>query len=1019
MECFYGFASSISRDLVCGAVDELRYPCCFNNFVEDLQRKEDKLITTRNSVNERVKHAKKQAIKNDEIFAWLEEASPLKDNVEDLLNKARTNRSCCFGHCPNWIWRYCLAKKLAKKKVEVEKCIEEGKKYMQFERAASLTGMQHLPSEKCLKFDSRQYAYEQLMEALKNDEVTMIGLYGMGGCGKTTMAMELMRIAEAEHFFDKVLFVPVSNKVEVRKIQDKIASMLQFQFPEDGDRERVQRLCKRLTLDDERTLLILDDVWQLLNFGDIGIPLSENHRNCKVLITTRSKTICRLMDCERMIYLSTLTDEEAWSLFQEQAQISEHLKQLGRLISNECKGLPVAIAAMAGTLKGKTEDDWRVALDRLRSSIPVNIEKGLQNPYNCLQVSYDNLDTEEAKSLFLLCSVFPDNFEIPVENLIRTAIGLGLVGEVQSFERARNEVSAAKNKLISSCLLSPSNDDVEGECVKMHDLVRNVALWIAKNENKVVKCALGKEVAFESNSIIYLWCTEFPNDLDCSSIEFLCIKTNLDVSGEIFKGMGRLRVLFLCWEGTHHRALSTMSFKSLTNLRCLFLEWWELSDISFVGYMKKLESLILSLCSFFELPDVVITQLTNLRLLHLSKCDMKKNPFEVIGRHPLLEELYFYEQGFDNGDNAEFFKNFNVPITLRRYQIKLGPAFEDYEEEILNGHRTLILSCFDTTNAAIVDMAKKAEVLLVANIKGGGKNLIPDIFQIESGEVMNYGWIELWLCDSKKIECLVDTSSHSKEIRTLFSELRKLSIERMEHLGALYHGIPPIGLFERLEQLYIYKCPLLTCLFIHAVARNLVLLEKLEIVSCDGLKHILANDDIEVEEISREGDSLVFSKLKQLRINECLMLEYTIPITFAQGLVQLESLDIFKCSKLKYVFGQCTRGEQGQSELKIELPALEKLRLTSNSNMVSIFPQYCSTTLPSLHEFYMWDCPEFDIAVNTFAASSCKVGKECDTLLKLLFSYEFDLSLLFFIRYTDSFLCISNLCLTVTRREDN
>jgi hypothetical protein len=194
---------------------------------------------------------------------------------------------------------------------------------------------------------------------------------------------------------------------------------------------------------EDRVLVILDDVWQMLDFDAIGIPSSEHHKGCKVLISSRSEAVCTLMDCQKKIHLSTLTNDETWDLFQKQALISEctsiTVKNLAREISNECKGLPVAIVAVASSLKGKAEVDWKVALDRLRSSKHVNIEKGLQNPYKCLQLSYDNLDTEEAKSLFLLCSVFPEDCEIPVEFLTRSAIGLGIVGEVHSYEGARDE----------------------------------------------------------------------------------------------------------------------------------------------------------------------------------------------------------------------------------------------------------------------------------------------------------------------------------------------------------------------------------------------------------------------------------------------------------------------------------------------------------------------------------------------------------------------------------------------------
>ncbi|MCI21271.1 CC-NBS-LRR resistance protein, partial [Trifolium medium] len=167
--------------------------------------------------------------------------------------------------------------------------------------------------------------------------------------------------------------------------------------------DRSQRLCMRFTQED-RVLVILDDVWQMLDFDAIGIPSSEHHKGCKGVISTRSEAVCTLMDCQKKIHLSTLTNDETWDLFQKQALISDGtsitVKNLAREISNECKGLPVAIVAVASSLKGKAEVEWKVALDRLRSSKPVNIEKGLQNSYKCLQLSYDNLDTEEAKSLF-------------------------------------------------------------------------------------------------------------------------------------------------------------------------------------------------------------------------------------------------------------------------------------------------------------------------------------------------------------------------------------------------------------------------------------------------------------------------------------------------------------------------------------------------------------------------------------------------------------------------------------------
>ncbi|KOM46312.1 hypothetical protein LR48_Vigan07g001600 [Vigna angularis] len=370
-----------------------------------------------------------------------------------------------------------------------------------------------------MNFDSRKDASDQLMEALKDDGVTMIGLYGMGGCGKTTLAMEVKKIAQAEHLFDTVIFVLVSSTVEVSRIQDKIASSLQYPFPESQEMERAQRLCMRLT-EKKKILMILDDVWEPLDFGRIGIPLSEYHKGRKILITTRSEEVCISMDCQKKIYLPILSDDEALSLFQEKALKSkdtpENIKRLAISISKECKGLPIAIVAVASSLKGKQEVLWHAALNKLRSSKPINISMGLPNPYMCLKLSYDNLDTEEARSLFLLCSVFPEDYEIPVECLIRCAIGLGVARVVETYEATRIELTEPKIKLVSSCLLLEADD----KHVKMHDLVRDVAHGIAKNENKIIKCEVEKDVSLEQGSFS-LSNLEFLEIYSCSMLDSL------------------------------------------------------------------------------------------------------------------------------------------------------------------------------------------------------------------------------------------------------------------------------------------------------------------------------------------------------------------------------------------------------------------------------------------------------------------------------------------------------------------
>ena len=129
------------------------------------------------------------------------------------------------------------------------------------------------------------------------------------------------------------------------------------------------------------------------------------------------------------------------------------MKGVATKIVDECKGLPIAIVTVGRTLKGKTVKEWELALSRLKDSEPLDIPKGLRSPYACLGLSYDNLTNELAKSLFLLCSIFPEDHEIDLEDLFRFGKGMGLPGTSGTMEKARREMQIAVSILIDCYLL--------------------------------------------------------------------------------------------------------------------------------------------------------------------------------------------------------------------------------------------------------------------------------------------------------------------------------------------------------------------------------------------------------------------------------------------------------------------------------------------------------------------------------------------------------------------------------------
>ncbi|CAL0307533.1 unnamed protein product [Lupinus luteus] len=1001
--------AAIARDSVCAAIREARYCFRFKSFVKALKDEKEDLITRSEIVQGHAKKAKEETKMIDPADQkWLKVAEILIADASNLEEKATNSKCYCFRSCPNLIGRYCLAKQIEKKtKAMLDHKNKEGNKFKQFERLLTLPGMEYYSNEGFIYFNSTKVAYDKIIDALKDDEVDMVGLYGMGGCGKTTLAHVVGK--EAEDLFDKVLFLSVTSTVDVRKIQGKIAGSLGLKLEEEDEAERARRLWLRLTSYGQRILITLDDVWEKLDFKAIGIPFGEDHKSCKIFLTTRRSQICHLMGCKRQIPLSLLSGEESWTLFQKRAgRIDDALNGLAREITNECKALPIFIAVVASTLNGKAQSYWEVALETLRESRRVDVESGLENPHICLKLSYDNLRSKEAEQFFILCCLFPENLEIHLEHLTRIGIGLGLVGEFHSYRRARNQVSTIINKLIDYCLLLGSNEE---QCVKMHDLVRGVGLTIANKEVQTVIWPQMFEKTFKAatvkdSSIKYLWCNmagNFPNQLDFPNLEFLNVTTDIEhveLPNDIFQGMKELRVLILANQsgGKEKPKLHlTKPIQSLKNLCYLVLFGWALEDISFIGSLETLQALTLQSCSFHELPNEIV-HLTNLRLLDLSQCQSKKNPYTVVGRCSQLEELYFIGNECPEWENpadedAAVFSDKNIVDlgALQRYHLEIGKSFELFDTKDFSKTRFLSVQYFDasTSDATIKNLMQKSEILFLGNIRRGCKNIIPDLVQTIGGGITDL--VELLLCDSDILECLIDNANHLSQYGPVFSELVRLRITGMEHLETLCNGPPPLGVFDKLERMFIMdcgrlysslfvgklnlcnlkalelrNCPLLTSLLTPTIAESLVLLESLEIRECNGLKDIIANEEGEIiSEYSHHTP--LFPKLKDLVVEECKRLENFIPVSYVHGLVHLESLQITRCPRLKYIFGEYNHEHQLPSYQNhnefhvIKFPALKTLSLEDLSNIKGICPENCYPLWPSLHESYFLDCPNLNI----------------------------------------------------------
>ncbi|XP_057249857.1 disease resistance protein At4g27190-like [Beta vulgaris subsp. vulgaris] len=460
--------------------------------MEELNRNAKELWRIQREVEEEVKKAKEAGKEFDEeATKWLEKVKKISGNMKDKRDgKVETNM--IVHNMKEWFSSNNQSKSNSSQDVlEVKTLVDEGKSVLTVCFPVDSTGIEDVWRAGFVKFNSRRFEYNRIMEGLRDEEVGLIGTCGMGGMGKTKLVEEIgMNAKKLEILFDHVVIATVSQEVDIRNIQGIFADMLNLTFKKNTESGRAYELREKLEKE-SKILVILDDVWEKINMESIGVPVYSNHKGCKIILTTRREEVCDDMGCSLIVRLGKIDDNEAMGLFIKSAELiykipGELIKSTKKIVK-ECAGLPLAIVTVGRALRGRSPDEFEDAALKLSNSSYVDIQDADKDVYACLKLSYDYLREKDVQNCLLLCSLYPEDSMIMVEELVRYSYGLWLFEKVESVDEARQKIIKSVEILEKASLLSqhkPLDPDpfLEQHCVKMHDVVRDVALWIAKKE---------------------------------------------------------------------------------------------------------------------------------------------------------------------------------------------------------------------------------------------------------------------------------------------------------------------------------------------------------------------------------------------------------------------------------------------------------------------------------------------------------------------------------------------------------
>ncbi|KAL8158241.1 hypothetical protein AgCh_002802 [Apium graveolens] len=728
--------------------------------------------------------------------------------------------------------------------------------------------------------ESRVQRLTQLMRTGSND-IRKIGISGMGGIGKTTIAKALYN-KNFRHFEGSCFLANVREASErhdgILHLQEQLLSeilivdKIRIENEDRGISLLMERLCSK------KVFIVLDDLNHRRQFDYLAGQWNQFASGSRIIVTTRDAGLLEQIEVDERYNVEELDGDESLELFSRHAFKkpipSKDYMELSVGIVRQAGGLPLALEVLGSYLFKRSMKEWTSSLHKLQE-IPRNeIQKKLL-------ISYHALGDGNLQDVFLdIACYFIGNDKDMTISILNSC----------GFDPENEIIILMERSLLSV------NDKNE---IRMHDLLQEMGRDIARNNCpfepwKYSRLGSPEDICNALNK------NKGKKSIECI-IPYGGLPTDVSFKTSAFAKMHKLRLLSI------NKMHLIGSFKGIfEELRWLSWQGCSLDCLPTDFYPKNLVFLDLQQSNFKILWNGPKC-LEQLKILNISRCTFLRTTPDF-SRIPCIEELNL------NGcaDLVEVDPSIGRLVRLVNLNLMGCMKLKCLPSSICN---LTALEQLDLDDCSILEGLPdrlgnmkslsflRAGCTAITTVPGSIGQL-SKLIVLKLNKCKKLRFLPSTLCNLRTLEHLILCSCSNLEVfPDDLGDIQSLKVLSAEHTGIAF--LPEsIGRLSKLSKLLLHSCNKLRHL--PSSICNLKAVEYLDLNYCSDLQELpneIGNMEslrilqaIQTEIVTLPESTGRLSKLVKIVLSYCRRLKY-LPMSICY-LRSLECLDLSGCSTL-------------------------------------------------------------------------------------------------------------------------